>query len=112
MSELSKKNCVPCSGGVSSLSREEAEALLVQTKGWSLSDDATRIERHFKFPDFATSLAFVDKVGALAEAEQHHPDMTFGWGYASVSFSTHKIKGLHENDFIMAARVNGLPDAT
>ena len=69
------------------------------------------IEREFKFRDFATSLAFVDKVGALAESEGHHPDITFGWGYAKVVLYTHKIHGLHQNDFILAAKINELPAA-
>ena len=65
-----------------------------------------RIEREFSFGDFAKSIAFVNKVGDLAEDEGHHPDITFGWGHAKVVFYTHKIKGLHENDFIMAAKVD------
>ena len=65
-------------------------------------------ERKFEFADFAEAMAFVQKVGGLAEREGHHPDVTFGWGYCAVSFHTHKIKGLHENDFIMAAKVDAL----
>ncbi|GBR02688.1 4a-hydroxytetrahydrobiopterin dehydratase [Acetobacter oeni] len=108
MSDLTKKKCAPCSEGATPLSRNEAEAWLARTQDWSLQDNATRIERHFRFPDFAAALAFVNQVGALAEEEDHHPDISFGWGYATVSFSTHKIKGLHENDFIMAAKVSRL----
>ena len=105
---LTAKTCTPCRGGVPPLGRTEAGRLLVETPGWTLSEDATRIERSFPFPDFARALAFVDKVGALAEAEGHHPDIAFGWGYCRVLFYTHKIRGLHENDFIMAAKVNTL----
>jgi 4a-hydroxytetrahydrobiopterin dehydratase len=105
---LAAKQCVPCRGGIPPLPREDAERLLMETPGWSLDNQATRIERAFRFPDFAQALAFVDRVGALAEHEDHHPDVTFGWGYARVVFQTHKIKGLHENDFIMAAKVNDL----
>jgi len=103
---LTAKTCTPCRGGVPPLSRAEAERLLAEAPGWTLNADATQIERSFKFPDFAAALAFVDRVGALAEEEGHHPDITFGWGYCRVVFWTHKIKGLHENDFIMAAKVN------
>jgi 4a-hydroxytetrahydrobiopterin dehydratase len=105
---LEAKQCVPCRGGIPPLPRADAERLLAQTPGWSLNDAATQIERAFRFEDFAGALAFVNRVGELAEAEDHHPDIAFGWGYCRVVFQTHKIKGLHENDFIMAAKVNRL----
>jgi 4a-hydroxytetrahydrobiopterin dehydratase len=104
--ELAAKTCVPCRGGIPPMPREDAETLLADTPGWTLNAEATQIERTFKFGDFAQALAFVQRVAALAEAEGHHPDITFGWGYCRVVFYTHKIKGLHENDFIMAAKVN------
>jgi len=105
---LTAKTCTPCRGGVAPLARAEAERLLRETPGWTLSEDATQIERTFKFADFAESFAFVGKVAALAEAEGHHPDLHFGWGYCRIVLYTHKIKGLHENDFIMAAKINAL----
>ena len=105
---LTQKTCVPCQGGIPPLPRAEAQKLLKETPGWTLSGDATRINRKFTFPDFAAAQKFVNEVGDLAEREGHHPDITFGWGYADVLFFTHKIKGLHENDFIMAAKVNAL----
>ncbi len=105
---LSAKTCVPCRGGVPPLDTEAAERLLAETPGWRLTHEGARIERKFSFRDFKEALAFVNQVGALAEAEGHHPDIAFGWGYAIVTFYTHKIKGLHENDFIMAAKVNAL----
>jgi len=105
---LSAKQCTPCRGGIPPLGRTEAERLLGDTPGWTLDADARKIERSFRFPDFAQALAFVEKVAAVAEAEDHHPDICFGWGHCQVVFSTHKIKGLHENDFIMAAKVNAL----
>ena len=71
-------------------------------------ENASRLERRFAFKTFAAALAFVNRVGDLAEQEGHHPDIVFGWGYASVLFYTHKIGGLHENDFIMAAKVSEL----
>ena len=108
MTTLAGKTCTPCRGGVPPLSRSDAERFLGDTPGWSLDADATKIERRFRFEDFAAALAFVEKVGAVAEEEGHHPDIAFGWGYCTVVFYTHKIKGLHENDFIMAAKVNAL----
>jgi 4a-hydroxytetrahydrobiopterin dehydratase len=107
-SGLAEKSCTPCRGGVPPLGRDEAEKLHAQAPDWQLLDDARRIERKFRFDDFVKSLAFVNKVGDLAEREGHHPDITFGWGYATVSLYTHKIKGLHENDFIMAAKIDRL----
>lgn len=107
-SALAQKSCTPCRGGVPPLGRDEAEKLRAQAPDWELVDDAHRIERKFKFENFPQSLAFVNKVGELAEHEGHHPDITFGWGYATVSLYTHKIKGLHENDFIMAAKIDRL----
>ena len=103
---LANKQCVPCKGGIPPLTRKEAEAYLKETPGWELSADASRIQRNFKFKNFITALDFVNRVGALAEGEGHHPDISFGWGYCTVTLYTHKIKGLHENDFIMAAKIN------
>ena len=70
------------------------------------ADDASRIERRFTFKNFAEAFAFVQQASDLAEREGHHPDICFGWGYATVSLYTHKIRGLHENDFIMAAKLD------
>ncbi len=105
---LTSKTCVPCRGGIPPLEEAESRAFLDQTPGWELIDDATKIRRTFSLGDFAESMALVNKVGDLAEEEGHHPDITFGWGHCTVLFYTHKIKGLHENDFIMAAKVNEL----
>ncbi len=109
---LVAKTCTACRGGVPPLSRQEAEALLAQAPEWALVDEAHRIERAFKFRNFREALALVRDVGGLAEAEGHHPDISFGWGYATVSLSTRTIKGLHENDFIMAAKIDRLAQAT
>ncbi len=108
---LAEKGCVPCRGGVPGLSVGEAEKLLEETPGWTLEEEATRIRRTFRFRDFATAMAFAQRVGELAEREGHHPDINLGWGYCSVAFRTHKIGALHENDFIMAAKVNALAGA-
>ena len=105
---LTQKTCVPCQGGIPPLNAEEAKAYMDQVSGWELSANSDRIERRFGFGDFATAMAFVQKVGDLAEQEGHHPDIYLGWGYANIILYTHKIDGLHENDFIMAAKVNAL----
>jgi 4a-hydroxytetrahydrobiopterin dehydratase len=105
---LAEKTCTPCRGGVPPLTAQQAEELRAQAPEWALMDDANRIERTFRFRDFREALTFVQKVGELAESEGHHPDVSFGWGYATVSLRTKKIKGLHENDFIMAAKIDRL----
>lgn len=103
---LTAKTCVPCQGGLAPLTKEQAEGYLGEASGWTLIESGSRIERRFKFGNFVDALAFVNKLGALAEEEGHHPDIAFGWGYCNVVFFTHKIGGLHENDFIMAAKAN------
>ena len=107
-SVLIEKTCTPCRGGVPPLTVEEAEAYRVQAPEWVLRDEATRIERTYRFRSFGDAFAFVRGAGELAEAEFHHPDISFGWGYATVSLRTKKIKGLHENDFIMAVKLDQL----
>jgi 4a-hydroxytetrahydrobiopterin dehydratase len=103
---LTEKTCTPCRGGTPPLTVDEAGRYLAQAPDWSLLDEATRIERRFRFANFREAFAFVGRAAGLAEAEGHHPDITFGWGYAVVSFQTKKIKGLHDNDFIMAAKLD------
>ena len=107
---LVEKTCTPCRGGIPPLTREQAERLHPQAPQWELLEDAHRIERGFRFHNFREALSFVRDVGELAEAEGHHPDISFGWGYATVSLRTKKIKGLHENDFIMAAKIDRIFD--
>ncbi len=103
---LASKTCTPCRGGIPPLTREDAERFQPQAPDWRLVDDAHRIERSFRFRNFREALGFVQDIGELAEAEGHHPDISFGWGNATVSLQTKKIKGLHENDFIMAAKID------
>jgi 4a-hydroxytetrahydrobiopterin dehydratase len=105
---LAQKVCTPCRGGTIPLTQEAAAVYLSQTPGWELEDDGRWLRRKFKFADFREALGFIDKVGRLAEEQGHHPDLCFGWGYATVSLQTHKIKGLHENDFIMAGKISAL----
>ncbi|MGK9167692.1 4a-hydroxytetrahydrobiopterin dehydratase [Inquilinus limosus] len=103
---LSEKTCTPCRGGVPPLTPEEARRYLEQAPDWALVDDGRRIEHTYRFKTFRDAFEFVERAAALAEAEGHHPDIAFGWGYATVSLLTKKIKGLHENDFIMAVKLD------
>jgi 4a-hydroxytetrahydrobiopterin dehydratase len=104
---LAEKTCVPCRGGIPPLSADEVIKLLPEAAGWQAIEDHRKIEAHFKFNNFRASLDFVSQVGELAEAEFHHPlFINFGWGFATIMLQTKKIKGLHENDFIIAAKIN------
>src|SRR3954465_10907272 len=107
---LAAKSCTPCRGGVPPFTTQEVAAHQRQTPEWSVQDDARRIERTFKFKNFAEAFAFVQQVARLAEAEGHHP-ISFGWCYVTVSLQTKKIKGLHENDFIMAATLDQIAES-
>ena len=103
---LAEKTCTPCRGGIPPLTPEEAEGYRAQAPEWALRDEATRIERTYRFTNFRDAFAFVRRAAELAETEAHHPDISFGWGYATISLRTKKIKGLHENDFIMAVKLD------
>src|SRR5690606_8504629 len=105
---LTAKTCTPCQGGINPMTREQAEALLPQVPRWQLADSAKRIVRNFEFDGFAQALAFVNEIGRVAEEEGHHPGIEFGWGYVTVEIFTHQIGGLHENDFILAAKIDAL----
>ena len=108
MAGLSAKTCVPCQGGVPPLRREKYDPLLEQLRGWEVLDDHYLAKR-FEFPDFATALAFVNRIGAVAEREGHHPDLTLSWGTVGVQIWTHKANGLTESDFVLAAKLDELP---
>jgi 4a-hydroxytetrahydrobiopterin dehydratase len=109
---LAEKKCTPCRGGIPPLSAEEAATLHQEAPQWDLLDGATRIARTYRFKNFREAFGFVAQAAELAEAEMHHPDISFGWGYATVALRTKKIKGLHENDFIMAAKLDRIAAAT
>jgi 4a-hydroxytetrahydrobiopterin dehydratase len=105
MSSLAAKTCVPCRGGVPPLKGQDLAALHKQVPQWQVVDDH-HISRQFKFPDFKQAIAFVNRVGDLAEEQGHHPDILLAWGKAEITLWTHKIDGLTESDFIMAAKVD------
>jgi 4a-hydroxytetrahydrobiopterin dehydratase len=107
MSSLASKTCVPCRGGGSPLKGKELEALHQQVPQWKVVHEH-HITRAFAFPDFKQALDFVNRVGAVAEGQGHHPDILLAWGKAEITLWTHKIDGLTESDFIMAAKIDGL----
>src|SRR5271169_2939849 len=111
VTNLASRHCVPCRGGTPPLQGQEALKFLDQIPDWKMIEEH-HIERSFLFPDFKGALEFVNRVGALAEQEGHHPDLNFGWGHVKVTLYTHKIKGLSESDFILAAKVNELKGAS
>ena len=108
---LGQKNCIPCQGGILPLPQDQALTFMEGIPEWAIIGDAKHIYRKFLFKDFSSALRFVNKIGDLAEEQGHHPDISFGWGYVDVAIYTHKISGLHENDFIMATKIGILyPD--
>ena len=105
---LLSRHCVPCRGGVEPLSEAAASSLLEATPEWSLAEGATRLVRRFEFEDFVRAMEFVNRVADLAEAEGHHPDISIHWSKVELVLWTHKIGGLHENDFVLAAKIDRL----
>jgi 4a-hydroxytetrahydrobiopterin dehydratase len=105
MAGLSEKTCIPCRGGVPPLSTDEIRPLHAEVKDWAVVNNH-HIEREFKFPDFKRALDFVNKVGNIAEEQGHHPDIYLAWGRVQVKVWTHKIDGLTESDFILAAKID------
>jgi 4a-hydroxytetrahydrobiopterin dehydratase len=105
--QLADKQCVPCRGGVPPLKGKELEVLLRNVPQWTASSEH-HLHRQFRFPDFQQALDFVNRVGAVAEEQGHHPDMLLSWGKVEVTLWTHKIDGLTESDFIMAAKIDRL----
>ena len=106
--KLSQKVCTPCRGGVNPMTEPQiSEYLKMLQEDWTVIE-ANRLERTFKFKNFSEALDFTNKVGQLAEQQQHHPDIHLAWGKVKVQLWTHKIGGLHENDFILAAGIDRL----
>ena len=110
MGELATRKCKPCEGGVAPLGRAEAEELLAQiSSAWTLSEDARAIRREFTFRDFYRTMSFVNALAHIANIEDHHPDLEVGYSYCRVTYSTHAIRGLSENDFVCAAKLDLIP---
>ncbi|HXE76175.1 MAG TPA: 4a-hydroxytetrahydrobiopterin dehydratase [Candidatus Xenobia bacterium] len=107
MTDLAEKNCVPCRGGVPGLTGEELAALARQLPDWEVVGEH-HLKRSFRFKDFRTALDFVNRVGELAEQQGHHPDLYLAWGRVDITTWTHKINGLTESDFILAAKIDRL----
>jgi 4a-hydroxytetrahydrobiopterin dehydratase len=108
MSELSKKKCVPCEGGVKPLSKDAAEELLKEVNDWMLIDNAHILAKSFRFKNFVETMKFVNEVANIAEEEGHHPDMTVSYDNVGIELTTHSIGGLSENDFILAAKIDDI----
>ncbi len=104
--DLAAKKCVACEGDAVPLTRVEAQAMLTRIKGWILSSDAKHISKEFTFKNYVEAMEFANKITPIAESEGHHPDLKVGWGRVEVGLSTHAIKGLSENDFILAAKID------
>lgn len=104
---LADKTCVPCRGGVPPLKGEELQSFLQHVPGWEVANEH-HLHREFRFPDFKQALEFVNRVGALAEEQGHHPDIALTWGKVGITIWTHKVDGLTESDFILAAKINRL----
>lgn len=108
MSDLASKTCVPCRGGTPPLKGEELHGYSHQLPNWQVID-AHHITRTFTFPDFQKALDFVNRVGAVAEQQGHHPDISLTWGKVGITLWTHSVNGLTESDFIMAAKIDQIP---
>ena len=109
MNKLSDKKCLPCEGGVKAFDISEIHKYQKKVDGWDITkgkDEIFFLSKKFEFENFLRSQDFVNEVGKISEDEGHHPDISFGWGYAEVKVTTHAIKGLSENDFILAAKID------
>jgi len=114
MSDLLKKKCVPCEGGVLPFDISEIHKYQKKVDGWNIIKNEKKnffLNKKFNFENFLESQEFVNKVGKISEEEGHHPDILFGWGYAEIKIITHAIEGLSENDFILAAKIDQIINA-
>ncbi len=107
MSDLSSRQCIPCRGGVPPLQGQEITNLLMELDGWEVLNQH-HLKKNFSFANFREAQQFVNRIGDLAEEQGHHPDICFGWGRAEITIWTHKIDGLTESDFILAAKIDKL----
>ena len=111
MNDLLEKKCVPCEGGVKAFDISEIHKYQKKVDGWEIIQNDKKVyflEKKFEFKNFLESQKFVNNVGNIAEKEGHHPDISFGWGYAKIKIFTHSIKGLAESDFILAAKIDNI----
>ena len=109
MEDLSKKKCLPCEGGLPALDYNEIHKYLKKINDWDVKTNEKKyyyIEKKFVFKNFIESQKFVNIVGEISENESHHPDISFGWGYANIKIYTHAVEGLSENDFILASKID------
>ena len=109
MTDLTKKKCLPCEGGIIPFDVSEIHKYQKKVDDWDIVKDKKEIfflKKNFNFKNFVESQKFVNNIGKIAEEENHHPDINFGWGYAEIKITTHAIKGLSENDFILAAKID------
>ena len=114
MNDLLKKKCIPCEGGILPFDTSEIHKYQKKVDGWNITKNLKRVfflNKRFTFKNFKESQKFVNKVGRVSEDEGHHPDISFGWGYADIKITTHAIEGLSENDFILAAKIDQLTNA-
>ena len=114
MNNLLKKKCVPCEGGIIPFGISEIHKYQKKVDGWNIIKNEKNIyllEKYFKFKNFTESQNFINKIGKISEAEDHHPDISFGWGYAKINITTHAIEGLSENDFILATKIDHIINA-
>ena len=109
MCDLLNKKCVPCEGGILPFNISEIHKYQKKVDGWKVEENVKKVyylEKKFTFKNFINSQNFINKVGEISEAEGHHPDISFGWGYAIIIITTHAIEGLSKNDFILAAKID------
>ena len=110
MSQLATRRCKPCEGGIPPLSPTEAERLLAEISSfWALTENAGALRREFKFRDFYRTMSFVNALAHIANIEDHHPDLALGYNYCRVTYTTHAARGLSENDFVCAAKIDRVP---
>ena len=109
MNDLLNKKCIPCEGGILPFDISEIHKYQKKVDGWDVkkkNDNIYFLEKNFVFKNFINSQNFINKIGEISEEEKHHPDISFGWGYAKITITTHAIEGLSENDFILAAKID------
>ena len=109
MCDLLNKKCVPCEGGIIPFDISEIHKYQKKVDGWDVKEKKDNIyflEKNFVFKNFVNSQNFINKIGEISEKENHHPDISFGWGYAKIVITTHAIEGLSENDFILASKID------